>query len=48
MRRGYRAFLYGSATDLPTTGLKLAPPRKAEVLFEGIRKWSKVISSTEH
>lgn len=48
MRRGYKAFLKGTATDLPTTGLKLAPPRKAELLFANVRKWNKVISSAEH
>jgi hypothetical protein len=45
MRRGYKAFLMGTATDLPTRGFKLERKTQADVLFEGIQRWSKVISN---
>jgi hypothetical protein len=49
MRRGYRLFLLGTATDLPTRAFVLAPPKKdANELFAGLRKWGKVLSSAEH
>jgi hypothetical protein len=48
MRPGYRAFLYGTATDLPTRPFKLARSREADELFAAMRKWNKVISSSEH
>jgi hypothetical protein len=44
MRRGYKAFLMGTATDLPTGGFKVAHKTQAEVLFEGIRNWGRVVS----
>lgn len=48
MRRGYRAFLMGTATDQPCGGFGLDKKTSAEVLFEGIRKWGKVISNLPH
>ena len=48
MNRGYRAFLMGTATDLPTRGFVLDTKSKADVLFEGIRNWGKVISNLPH
>lgn len=49
MRRGYKLFLLGTATDLPTRAIVLAPAKKeANELFAGLRKWSKVLSSAEH
>jgi hypothetical protein len=49
MRRGYRAFLMGTATDLPTRAIVLSPVQsRASDLFASLRKWNKVISSTEH
>ncbi len=49
MRRGYKAFLKGTATDLPTRAFVLARPKQeANELFAGLRKWSKVLSSQEH
>lgn len=49
MRQGYRAFLLGTATDLPTRGFKLAPPKSgAAEMFAGLRKWNKVISNQQH
>lgn len=48
MIRGYRAFLMGTATDLPTRGYSVAKKTKAEELFGSIRKWNKVISSAKH
>lgn len=48
MRRGYRAFLMGTATDQNTRAYKLARPKtQAEELLGSMRKWNKVISSTE-
>jgi hypothetical protein len=48
MRAGYRAFLMGTATDLPTRGFSLAKQSQADVLFEGIRNWGKVLSNRPH
>jgi len=49
MRRGYRAFLMGTATDQNTRAFSLTPPKtQAEALLGSLRKWNKVISSTEH
>lgn len=48
MNRGYRAFLMGTATDLPTRGFGVAHKSEAQVLFEGIQRWSKVISNLPH
>jgi hypothetical protein len=48
MRRGYKAFLMGTATDLPTRGFSLDKKTQAEALFEGVRNWGKVISNLPH
>ncbi len=49
MSPGYRAFLLGTATDLPTRAFVLLPPKSdASELFAGLRKWNKVISSVQH
>jgi hypothetical protein len=46
--KGYRAFLMGTATDLPTRGFRLEKKKQADVLFEGIRNWGKVLSNRRH
>lgn len=49
MRRGYKLFLLGTVTDLPTRPFVLAPAKTgANELFAGLRKWNKVLSSSEH
>jgi hypothetical protein len=48
MRPGYRAFLMGTATDLPTSGLVLPKRSKTDEIFADITKWSKVISNLPH
>jgi hypothetical protein len=49
VNRGYRAFLLGTATDLPTRAFVVAPRQtRANELFASLRKWNKVISSQEH
>lgn len=48
MRRGYKAFLMGTASDLPTRGFAVNRKTQAQVLFEGIHKWSKVVSNLPH
>ena len=48
MRPGYRAFLMGTATDLPTRGFRVAKKSEAQELFDGIQRWSKVISNLPH
>lgn len=48
MRRGYRAFLMGTATDLPTRGFTVERKTQAEALFESVRNWGRVISNQPH
>jgi hypothetical protein len=48
MRRGHLAFLMGTATDLPTQGFTLRHKTQAEEMFDGIRKWGKVVSNLPH
>lgn len=48
MKKGYRAFLMGTATDLPTRGFTVAKKSEAQMAFEGIRRWNKVISNLPH
>jgi hypothetical protein len=49
MRAGYRAFLMGTATDLPTRGFSLTPAKSEAIeLVANLRKWNKGISLTEH
>ena len=48
MSRGYRAFLLATATDLPTRGFAVSKKSEAQALFEGIQRWSKVISNLPH
>lgn len=46
MNPGYRAFLLGTATDLPTRAYVLAPRQTgANALFASLRKRGKVISN---
>lgn len=48
MRPGYRAFLMGTATDLPTRGFTLNRRKTANEIFASVRKWDKVVTSAEH
>jgi hypothetical protein len=48
VRRGYQAFLMGTATDLPTRGFTLPERSRADEIFADITKWSKVISNLPH
>jgi hypothetical protein len=49
VRRGYKAFLMGTATDLPTRAIVLSPLQtRAQELFSSIRKWDKVQSVIAH
>lgn len=48
MSKGYRAFLLATATDLPCRGFKVTRKSEAQELFEGIQRWSKVISNLPH
>jgi hypothetical protein len=48
MRAGYKAFLMGTATDLPTRGYRLENKTPAQAMFDDIRKWNKVVSNLQH
>jgi hypothetical protein len=49
VRRGYRAFLLGTATDQTCRGFYLAPQQsETDFVVANMRKWNKVLSVTQH